>query len=873
MWCEVSRYRGVALPTFAPMKPVATFVVAPTMPPQLLPLKELAYNFWWCWHEDAIDLFRRIDANLWEEVFHNPVAMLSSLSHQRLLQLADRVDFVHQLNEVHAHFRAYMEEKGWSAKEEQRLSGFIAYFCAEFGIHECFSSYSGGLGVLAGDHLKSASDLGLPLVGVGLLYQEGYFRQYLTQNGWQNEQYVEVDFHDHPLQQVTRSNGQPLKVSVDYPTGTAYAQVWRLNVGRVPLYLLDSNVPENESTGFRDITDRLYGGDSTTRIMQEIMLGIGGMRALDELGIDPSAIHVNEGHAAYAMLERTRLFMVRLGLSFQEAWKITQNTSVFTTHTPVPAGNEVFYHDQLQPYFESYAKGLGLSWKEFAALGADANNKDTDGFSMTILGLRGSAYRNGVSKLHGTVAATMWQRVWPDFEADESPIGSITNGVHTQTWVAREVGELYDRYLGPRWRTEPHLEETWQGVDHIPDFELWRARERRRERLVIGARDHILSKHSASLTQGQVARIHNCLDPDILTIGFARRFATYKRADLLMRDVTRLATIINNSDRPVQIILAGKAHPRDTAGKELIQNVHQKIAQHHLDHRIVFLEDYNMDVARLMVRGCDVWLNTPRKPYEASGTSGMKSVVNGGLHFSILDGWWAEAYNGENGFAIGRGESFDPEEQDAADAMTLYDTLEHVIVPLFYDRNGGGRVPERWTELIKRSITSLAWQFSAQRMVREYATSAYKPAMESHKMMTANNGERARSAVSFFGSVTKVWPSVTIQSVAVHGGQGASVGSTVHVVSEITTGGLSPSDLLVQSVYGRVNSKGTISPGRKITMRCVDHSNGIARYEGEFVCDHSGEIGCTVRVIPAHETLVNIQDAFLVRYANGVTNP
>ncbi|RPI68247.1 MAG: alpha-glucan family phosphorylase, partial [Ignavibacteriae bacterium] len=443
------------------MKPVSTFVVSPTMPAALAPLKELAYNFWWCWHEDAIDLFRRIDPVIWEAVHHNPVALISSIPNDRLLQLADRVEYINQLTDVYARFRQYMEERGWYASVEPKPSSYIAYFCAEFGIHESFSCYSGGLGVLAGDHLKSASDLGIPLVAVGLLYQQGYFRQYLTQNGWQNEQYLEVDFHMQAITKVTKADGTPLMVSVDLPLGTCHAQIWRLNVGRVPLYLLDTNVPENTFETLRDVTDRLYGGGTDTRIMQEMMLGIGGVRALAALGIEPAAIHINEGHAAFSMLERSRQFMNRFHMSFEEAWQVTKGTSVFTTHTPVPAGNEVFTHDILEPFFAPYLPTLGLTWAQFKKLGAQLDPETEEGFSMTVLGLRGSTWRNGVSELHGHVSREMWTDVWKDFSLEETPISGLTNGVHTKTWVAPEIADLYDRYIGPRWRTEPHVEETW----------------------------------------------------------------------------------------------------------------------------------------------------------------------------------------------------------------------------------------------------------------------------------------------------------------------------------------------------------------------------------------------------------------------------
>ena len=852
------------------MKPVTSFVVSPTMPANLEPLKELAYNYWWCWHDEAAELFRRVDPSLWQHVHHNPVALLASMSHDALEQLSRRSDFMGQLREVYAAFRSYMDDTKLHPISEHQPASYIAYFCAEFGIHESFSSYSGGLGVLAGDHLKSASDLSLPLIGVGLLYQEGYFRQYLTQNGWQNEQYLEVDFHSLPLTLVTSADGTPITISVDFPTGACHAQIWRLDVGRIPLYLLDTNFKANKDPLHQNLTDRLYGGEQDMRIMQEMLLGIGGMRALKAVGIEPAAIHVNEGHASYCMFERARSFMDRFGLTFEEGWRLSQASAIFTTHTPVPAGNEVFRHELLKPFLEPYAKSLGITWDDLIKLGAQVDPKTEEGFSMTVLGLRGSSFRNGVSQLHGEVARTMWHPVWKDFGLDEVPVAGITNGVHTLTWVASEIADLYDRYLGSVWRSAPHDPSSWDQVDHIPSLELWRAHQRRRERLVIGAREHVLNKHSASLTAEQASRIHECLDPDVLTIGFARRFATYKRADLLFRDMERLAALVNKDDQPIQIILAGKSHPKDGMGKELIQSVHQKIKQFKLDRRIVFLEDYDMDTARMMVRGCDVWLNTPRRPYEASGTSGMKAALNGVLNCSILDGWWAEAYDGENGFAIGRGEVFDPSEQDAADAETLYDMIEHAIVPRFYEMSSG-RVPERWTSMMKHCIKTLAWRFSALRMVEDYAVKTYEPAIERFHAFSADGGQSARDAVSFFRKVDQHWPNVQVNNVTIDGTTGAHVGKEISVKATISLGNLSTDEVIVQAVYGRVDSKGEIKPANTVTLNLVHTDGGQAYYEGHYTCLESGVQGCTVRVIPQHRTLAQVQDAGKVTYANGVS--
>lgn len=850
------------------MRPVSTFVVAPNIPNELLALREIAYNYWWCWQSEATELFRRMDSELWDEVRHNPVAMLGCLSVERFEFLAKRPEFVNAVAVLLKDFRTYMESAGWYATQSAPAASYIAYFCAEFGIHESFSSYSGGLGILAGDHLKSASDLGLPLVGVGLLYQEGYFRQYLTENGWQNEMFQEVDFHSLPLSLVTGPDGSPVLIYVDLAEGRCYAQIWKLNVGRVPLYLLDTNIEKNTDVVLRDVTDRLYGGDTTTRIRQEMMLGIGGMRALTAVGIEPSVCHVNEGHAAFFLLERTYQFMQRMQLDFREAWRVTQASTVFTTHTPVPAGNEVFRHDVLEPYFRAYISSIGITWQDFLELGAKDGVNEIDGFSMTVLGLRGSSFRNGVSKLHGEVARTMWKSVWKEFPVDEVPICGLVNGVHLASWVAPELVELYDRHLGPEWRSASWLEESWKAAESIPSIELWRIHQRRRDRLVLGAREHILKKHHASLTQEQVSNIHECLDPDVLTIGFARRFASYKRADLLLRDMDRLARIVHSEERPVQIILAGKAHPNDTHGKELIQNVHQKIKEFQLQRRIVFLEDYDMDVARLMVRGCDVWLNTPRRPYEASGTSGMKGALNGVLHCSILDGWWAEAYDGANGWAIGRGEVFDPEEQDQADSITLYDIIEHAMVPLFYDQ-GSGRVPERWVAMMKHNIVTNAWRYSAQRMVRDYALQAYIPAMKGYKEMTADNGARAREMVQFFDQIESEWGNVKVTDVAVHGASNAQVGKTVHVSARIYLGSLQPSSVVVEIVYGLVDAKGDIRPSQTVRMKLDRFDGNIAIFEGQYVCSKSGRYGTTVRIVPTHPSLLSLADSMRVVYPSG----
>lgn len=827
------------------IRPISTFLVSPTIPAELQPLVELSRNYWWCWNSDAIELWSYVDPELWRLSHHNPVVLLQRLTLGRISELVSDETFGGRMAHVHERFRTYMET---------RCGSQIAYFCAEFGIHESFQMYSGGLGVLAGDHIKSASDLAVPLVGVGLLYQEGYFRQYLTDNGWQNEQYQELDFHALPIERVLDINGQPLYIHVDMPLGRCYATVWKVAVGRVSLYLLDSNVDQNTDPTLRDITDRLYGGTTDTRIMQEMLLGIGGMRALESMGIDPSACHINEGHAAFSMIERTRQLMSKHHMTFAEAWKLMQSCSVFTTHTPVPAGNEEFDVAALEPYFRHYVASFGCSWEEFVALG-NRNGANHNTFSMTILGIRGSWFRNGVSELHGQVAREMWNGIWSGFPVSEVPISGLVNGVHTKTWVSPQLALLYDSYLGEQWRLHPESEESWSSVKDIPDTMLWDVHCQRRARLVDGVRKHVIEKHHASLTRRQALTIHECLSPEALTIGFARRFATYKRADLLTRDMDRLARIITNADKPVQVVLAGKAHPRDVQGKELIQKVHRVIREFDLENSIVFLEDYEMDVARLLIRGCDVWLNTPRRPHEASGTSGMKAALNGVLHCSILDGWWAEAYNGKNGWAVGHVDMQDDDEQDIADSTSLYDLLEFDIVPRFYKRDDTG-IPYSWLTMMKESIVSNAWRYSSERMVQDYATRAYLPSIHRGQEFRANNAKIARDLVSFEKRLRTSWDRIRITTVDSQTNPYHSVGDMLHVRAGIELGPFSTDEVEVQLISGPVNEQHTIEPESITSMKLNNIDGTYAEYTSQSRCQSSGFYGCTVRVLPRHSGYV-----------------
>ncbi|HLU47534.1 MAG TPA: alpha-glucan family phosphorylase, partial [Planctomycetota bacterium] len=645
-----------------------------------------ANNLWWSWAKNAVALFRRIDIELWEKTGHNPKALLAALHPQRLRSLEEDDAFLAHMDDVFEELQGYLERPTWFSRiEGENLDLRVAYFSAEFGIHECLPIYSGGLGGLAGDHVKSADELGIPLAAVGLAYQKGYYRQYLNSDGWQQERYPDNDFYNLPMTLVRDRDGREVQVHVDLPHRRVAIRIWRTDVGRIPLYLLDCNVPSNEPHD-REITARLYGGDLDMRIRQEIVLGIGGIRALDAVGFSPTVCHMNEGHSAFLGVERIRALVTGAGLSFDEAREAIHVGNVFTTHTPVPAGNDRFPPEMVSEYFRDYVRDLGIPIERFLGLGRERPDDPRESFCMTVLALRLAAHANGVSKLHGAISRRMWRQVWPGLPEEEIPISHVTNGVHTHTWLSEEFARLFERYMGPQWLDDPLNRGIWQRVSGIPDTELWRAKDRLRDRLVSFVRERVKKQ---LLRQGapavKVAAADEALNPEYLTIGFARRFATYKRAYLILKDIDRLRRIILDRDRPVQLIMAGKAHPHDHPGKEIIRQIAQLSRDEQFQHRIVFIEDYDMEVARQLLHGCDVWLNTPRRPLEASGTSGMKAALNGTLNLSVLDGWWPEAFLGDNGWAIGTGEEVeDHTYQDEMESRMLYDLLENEVVPLFY---------------------------------------------------------------------------------------------------------------------------------------------------------------------------------------------
>jgi len=856
------------------MRPSHTFRVVPCLPQKLERLRELAHNLWWTWNHEAIELFQRLEPDLWQSTGHNPVLMLGTIRQERLEQIVDDDGFMAHLDRVYGEFDRYMKSAAtWYAKTHASADGAcIAYFSAEFGLTESLGIYAGGLGILAGDHLKSASDLGLPLVGVGLLYQQGYFHQYLNPDGWQQELYPDNDFYNLPLNLERTLSGAPLTVEVEYPGRTVKAQVWRAQVGRVPLYLLDTNIEANRPED-RDLTDQLYGGDDDMRIRQEMMLGIGGIRALSTLGIEPNVCHMNEGHSAFLALERIRVLMEECHLSFQEAREVATAGHVFTTHTPVPAGIDWFHPELVDRYFGHYYPRLGLSRDRFLGLGRLNPNDPNGYFCMAILALRLANRSNGVSQLHGQVSREMWQEIWPGVPVSEVPILGITNGIHPRSWISRDMADLFNRYLGPRWVERPAEQEIWQRVARIPDEELWRTHERRRERLVAFARrrlGHQLQQRGTHPSEIQQAE--QVLDPEALTIGFARRFATYKRGTLLFHDLERLARIVGDKDRPVQIIFAGKAHPRDNPGKELIRQIIHHARRPEFRNRIVFLEDYDMVVGRYLVQGVDVWLNTPRRPHEASGTSGMKATANGALNLSVLDGWWDEGYTPETGWAIGHGEDYDQDQaeyQDRVEADALYNLLEKEIVPLFYERGSDG-LPRGWIARMKAAVQDHAGVFNTNRMVRDYTELTYLPSAQRSQRMMAQDMQHAKALSSWKEHVRKEWGNVRIERTWTEqaGSQELQVGDQLQVMAEVYLGALKPTDVAVQLYYGPVDGEGIIVNGRTIpTLIAQSRGKGRFVFAGAITCQTSGRHGYALRIVPAHEDLGTAFELGLVLWA------
>jgi len=843
------------------MRALRSFSVRPRLPAALIALERLAMNLRWSWDERTRDLFRWVDPHGWDASVHDPVRLLGLVRRERLDALATDSGFLRYLSEIDDELERYLTRPRWfQSRAAQSPLRQVAYFSPEFGIAEAVPQYSGGLGVLAGDHLKAASDLGVPLVGVGLFYRNGYFRQRLSLDGWQQEQFPTLDPYAMAL---TLCEGA--RIRVDLAGEPLTAQIWRADVGRTALFLLDADIDENPPE-IRAVTDRLYGGDAEHRIRQEILLGIGGVRALRTLGVDAQVFHTNEGHAGFLGLERMRE-LVAAGLGLEEALEAVRAGSVFTTHTPVPAGIDRFPRTLMERYFKSFVEQYGATIEQLMQLGLRADEPDETRFNMAVMGLRLAGRSNAVAQLHADVSRKMFAGLWPDVPVDEVPIAGVTNGVHAQTWISPEMDDVLARYVLPDWDDATALD--WERVRDIRDDELWRAREQSRERMVGIVRDRLrTSKLAQGLSVSDVAWTDEVLDPKILTIGFARRFATYKRATLLLSQPERLKALLLAPDRPVQFVFAGKAHPADDAGKALIQEVYRFANQADVRHRFVFIDDYDIAVARSLLHGSDVWLNTPRRPHEACGTSGMKSALNGGLNCSIMDGWWDEWFDGTNGWAISSAETVeDLDRRDLIETNSLFDLLERQVVPLFYQRTEGP-VPRRWIERVKHELVSLGPKVTAGRMVRDYVTTLYEPAALGADRMSADTHAAAKALSAWKQRVLAGWRAVQITGVSADTGT-AELATMRSVSVSVELGPLEPSDVAVQLLHGPVGQGDELAHTAVVTLVHQGSGSDGARYESSFACDVAGRYGFTVRVLPHHVDLASPVELGRVIWGDG----
>jgi len=834
------------------MKRILTYQVYPSIPDPLAFLEVLSRNLWWCWKPDAVTLFRRVDPQIWKACRGNPIYLLSNVSQQRLEQLAEDDSFLAHLQRVKDRYTKRVTENVEEARNIYEKMGPVAYFSMEFGIHESIPIFAGGLGVLAGDYLKAASNMSLPLVGVGLLYLKGYFRQYLDQEGWQQEEYPETELYYLPLERARDPQGNEITVSITGPEGKIHAFVWRIRVGRTPLFLLDTNLPENTPEA-REITARLYAAEPKIRLAQEVLLGVGGMRALAAMNIFPSICHMNEGHSAFSTLERLAMFMERYPIDLKAALQIIPRCTVFTTHTPVAAGHDAFPVDLVKPWIRPLKSRLGAGEEEIISWGQPAGFDKDVPLSMSILGMRMSQYCNGVSRLHGLTARKMWAHIWPGRPEDEIPISHVTNGMHVSTFISQEIWPLFERYLGPEWYMGSRRSENIDRVDEIYNEELWRAHEMARTRLIRTCRDLMKNQYERrNAPKSTIDKIQTLLDPEVLTIAFARRFAEYKRAHLLLQDPERLAAILNNETRPVQIIFSGMAHPRDNKGKEIIKRLIEFVGRPEIRQRAVFIEGYDMALARCLVQGADVWLNTPRRPNEACGTSGMKAAMNGVLNVSILDGWWCEGYAEERGWRIGSGEEYvDHAYQDATESQALYNVLENEVIPCFYEEQEG-ELPQRWVQMMKASMKMAMKGFCSLRMVGEYEQRFYIPIIQRLKTLFKKNCLEARNLAFQEKRLRSLWKDISI-GLPVQISKGPfRVGEFFEATVEVGLRELNPEEVCVELYNGQMKSVDALHGINTIPMNVVeDLGDGTYRYGCRIPCTLAGRYGFTVRITPA----------------------
>lgn len=842
--------------------------VNPQLPKKIDKLSVIANNMWWSWNTEFLKLFKMIDIDLWEGCGRNPVKFLKLVDQEKLEKIAEDVNFLKEYNKNVENFEDYMNSKStWFNKNfPENKNNQIAYFSAEYGLDEVLPIYSGGLGILSGDHLKSSSDLGLPLVAVGLLYKNGYFHQKINRTGAQETEYFDIDLDNLPITPVKDHTGENMLVSVKMPKKKLYLRVWKLLVGRVTLYLLDSDIPENLEE-YRGITARLYGGDQEMRIQQEIVLGIGGVTLLNSLGYNPTVYHMNEGHSSFLVLELIKNIMEEKKVSFKIAKDIVSAKTVFTTHTPVPAGNDIFPTSLVETYFKDYWKPLGLSKEEFMELGMKPKEENKTTFNMGILALKIAGKKNGVSKLHGAVSRELFSEVWPEIAPNESPITYVTNGIHTCTWLAPNLKELYNEYLAPYWQDKIHLNQTWTRINNIPDKELWDCHQVRKQKLLKLVNENVTNRlRNSGMHYDQIKEITSKLNPNALTIGFARRFATYKRATLIFKDLERITQILNDESRPVQLIFAGKAHPKDLEGQNLIKRIHEISMMPQFKGKIFLLEGYDMNIARHLISGVDVWLNNPRRPMEASGTSGEKASVNGVVNFSILDGWWAEGYNQKNGWAIGtNAEYYSYEEQDKADSESIYNILENKIIPAYYNKENG--ISKEWLTLMKNSIISTGGNYSMARMIVDYTTKLYIPLCNlTNKYF--NNLELVTDYNKTKDDLYANWDDIEITQNNNLDNITMDAGKNIDVSCKIKLPNIKVENIETQVYYGKILDNGTIENISIIPMNLTerDDEKKIYTYTAKIELKTGGNYGYTFRVMPKHEMLLDSANLNLVKW-------
>ena len=841
--------------------------VVPQLPEKISRLTEIANNLWWSWNTEFLKLFQVIDIDLWENVGKNPIKFLKLVNQSKIEEISENSEFLKQYNRVVENFDNYMNSKDtwFNKKYPNNKNDLIAYFSAEYGLDEVVPIYSGGLGILSGDHLKSASDLGLPFVAVGLLYKNGYFHQKINSKGEQCSEYHNIDLYNLPILPVKDKMDDDIIIDIELGERTLHLKLWQINVGRVKLYLMDSDIEQNDED-LRNITLRLYGGDKEMRIRQEIVLGMAGVQVLQKLGLKPTLYHMNEGHSSFLTLQLIYNIMQEKQVSFEIAKEMATVETVFTTHTPVPAGNDIFDITLVEQYFNKFWSKLGISREEFLKLGMKENEGFEQGFNMAILALKIAGKKNGVSKLHGEVSRELFSEVWPNIAEDESPITYVTNGIHTCTWLAPNLKNLYNEYLPPYWQDKIEMDSTWQKIDNIPNEKLWDAHLARKEKLMRLIKQNITERYvNSGVGYDQIGELVNSLNPKALTIGFARRFATYKRATLIFKDIARLTQILNDENRPVQIVFAGKAHPQDKEGQDLIKYIHEVSLMPQFKGKIFILENYNIGMSRYLVSGVDVWLNNPRRPMEASGTSGEKASVNGVVNCSILDGWWAEGYDGTNGWAIGTNATYNSyEEQDKADSNSLYHLLENKIIPAYYNQDKNG-ISSEWITLMKNSIKTTGGKYSTSRMLIDYINDLYMPLCNLNKKYFQNL-ENVMSYTEWKRIAKQNWQNIKItQDRNVDNGK-FNAGSQITVNCEVELPNIDEKNVEVQVYFGQVLDNGTVRNVYTEEMNKVGEEDGKKFYEATLDLTTGGNFGYTFRVMPKHDMLEDSENLDLVKW-------